>query len=131
MSVMQYRVGLGNASSYQVSGKPWAQGGINATQATSVSFPECTRWVQIVNNTSNDLKVGFSNFGVEGSNYFTVAGDGKSDRLELKLTELHLSGSSNVDVVAGLTFIDASSIDNAGVSPETPFINWSGSAGVG
>lgn len=128
---MQYKVGLNNASSYQVSGKPWAEGGVDASSATSVSFPECTRWVQIINNTSNALRVGFSNFGVEGSNYFTVAGDTKSDRLELKLTELHLSGSSNVDIVAGLTFIDASSINNSGVSLESPYINWSGSAGVG
>jgi hypothetical protein len=56
--------------------------------------------------------------------------------MDLKLTELHLLGSSNVDVIAGLTYIESREINNPGASPggagaASPNVNWTGSAGVG
>jgi len=53
-------VGINHVGAYQVSGKPFAQGGIDATNATKVSFPYVTRWIYIVNRTGEDVKVGFS-----------------------------------------------------------------------
>ena len=67
------------------------------------------------------------------NNYFTVGkadlagGHGMTDTgpLELKVSRIWLSGSNNVDVVAGLT----------GIPPErtntSTGANWSGSDGVG
>jgi hypothetical protein len=46
----------------------------------------------------------------------------------LKLTQVWLTGSSNVDVIAGLTYIDSADINNINVSPKGA--NWSGSAGA-
>ena len=89
-----HEAGLNNVGSYQVSGRPFASGSIDATGATKVEFPYVTRWITIVNNdTSNACKVGFSSAGVSGTNYFTVhekaaAGQSCSVRLEVKVGEI-------------------------------------------
>ena len=130
-----YSAGLGNVGSYQVSGIPFVTGAINATSATKVSFPYVTRWIEVVNySTSADVRVGFSENGVKETRYFRVgranaAGyNHNSVRLEIKATELWLSGSNSVDVIAGLTNIPTARIDNSANSPSGS--NWSGSANV-
>ena len=47
--------------------------------------------------------------------------------MELKLTELWVSGSSNVSVMAGLTNLPIARVNNISTSGT----NWSGSVGVG
>jgi hypothetical protein len=128
-----YSSGLGNVPSYQVSGIPFVTGGVSATTIKSVSFPYVTRWIYVVNNGSGDLRIGFSQNGVQGSRYITVqaSGTGKdttSIRMEVKATELWFSGSTSVDIMAGLTTIPAARINNSAVSPSGS--NWSGSANV-
>ena len=128
-----YSSGLGNVPSYQVSGIPFVTGGVSATTIKSVSFPYVTRWIYVVNNGTGDLRIGFSQNGVQGSRYITVqaSGTGKdttSIRMEVKATQLWFSGSTSVDIMAGLTTIPAARIDNSAVSPSGS--NWSGSANV-
>ena len=130
--------GLNHVGAYQVSGIPFAQGGIDATNATKVSFPYVTRWIYIVNRSGEDVKVGFSEAGVRddgvmagGSEYFIVSrknSDARfaSARLELKVSELWLSGSALVDVCAGLTSIPTNRTSMGDGLP-----SWSGSIGVG
>jgi hypothetical protein len=126
-------VGMNHVPAYQVSGIPWATGSIDVQTATKITFPSVTRWVVINNWDLNDnLKVGFSQRGVtHNSNYFEVgkqfanAGGPGSVRLELKVSELWLSGSAKVDVVAGLTSIQPEKI----ATSDGP--SYSGSAGVG
>ena len=146
-----YKVGLHNVGSYQVSGIPFASGGIDcATDTTTIKFPSITSWVQVINagneGTSGHgwLKVGFSAGGVlEGdedlgeNRYFLVPPSSSSPVMELKLSELYLDGgvAGKISVVAGLTFINTASINNAQVSPnksstDTTHTNWTGSAGV-
>ena len=133
MSVFNYgSPGLGHVGSYQVSGKPFLSGGINVGAAVGdlvqIDFPSVTRWIVITNHdTSNDVKVSFSENGLSTNNYFTVNKDTgdytntMTQRLELKVTKLYLSGSStNVDVIAGLTGISSGSIAD----------NWAGSEGI-
>jgi hypothetical protein len=65
-----------------------------------------------------------------GTNFLKIPAAANTDnpssvRLELKIGELWLSGSSNVDVMAGLTNIDISKVSGS-IGP-----SWSGSAGVG
>tara|TARA_R100000008_G_scaffold19975_1_gene10303 strand:+ start:14399 stop:14821 length:423 start_codon:yes stop_codon:yes gene_type:complete len=128
-------VGLNHVGAYQVSGKPFAKQ-VNAHSLTHVAFPNVTRWVQIYNHdVTNELKVGFSSRGISSeSNYFTIAPVGSGSvsgrtsvigPLELKVTQLWLSGSDSVSIVAGLTSIEP---DKAKTSDGE---NWSGSAGVG
>ena len=105
----KYATGLGNVGSYQVSGKPYVSGNIDAMQgaAVRIAFPSVTRWIYVVNHEDSAVRVGFSERGVlsEG-NYFQVGasstngGTQASVRLEVKVTEIFLSGSENVDVVA-------------------------------
>lgn len=127
--------GLNHVGAYQVSGAPYAKAAIEATNgptAAVVHFPYVTIWVQVINkDTSNAVKVGFSARGLATeNNYFTV-GKGAtgvpatSEVLRLKVSELYLTGSTDVDVVAGLTGIHPRQAQNT-VGP-----NWSGSAGVG
>tara|TARA_Y100000114_G_scaffold154729_1_gene177346 strand:- start:544 stop:948 length:405 start_codon:yes stop_codon:yes gene_type:complete len=128
----KYGTGLSNVGSYQASGKPFAKGSINARAdsiAPSVEFPAVTRWIYIVNNDSNNCKVAFSALGLESpaNNFFTVKANTTSERLEVKVTEIYLTGSGNVDVLAGLTGIDVNKITN--ISPSGS--NWSGSLGIG
>ena len=125
--------GLNHVGAYQVSGRPFAKGGIDATSSppVKVEFPTVTRWITIINNdTSNVCKVGFSALGIAGDNYFTVhakaaAGQSCSVRLEVKVSEIWLSTSEDVDIVAGLTGVP---VGRASTSLGTSF---SGSSGVG
>ena len=138
MSNFKYTVGLNNAGSYQVSGIPFAKAAIDCREATKVEFPYVTRWVIVKNNsfvTAEDLKVGFTLNGVSGSNFFTLhdTTNNVEDRasimepLEVKVTEIWLWGSRNVEVIAGLTNIPTARINNTSVSPSGS--SWSGSYG--
>ena len=137
-SSFKYTAGLNNVGSYQVSGIPFCSSSINCVSSVvKVSFPFVTKWVLIRNNSSTasqDLKVGFSENGVNGiggENYFIINNVTSADRasvispLPLKLSEIYLKGSSDAEVVAGLTNIPVERINN--ISPDGT--NWSGSYG--
>jgi len=129
----QYKAGLGNVGSYQVSGKPYATASVDSRTGTAgvqrIQFPYVTSWVAVTNLDSNDtaMRVGFSEAGVLGTenNYwFDLPAQTETHApfiLEVKVTDLFLSGSNNCSVVAGLTGIPATEITN----------NWTGSEGVG
>lgn len=132
--------GLNNVGSFQVSGAPFASGSINAKLGSreggyEVVFPYVTKWFKIINkDASNDCKVAFSVSGMTGSfNFFTVpkadvdanGAVGDSGVLELKVSSVWVSGSENVDILAGLT-----GIQNRMTRTDSG-TNWSGSAGVG
>ena len=130
MTTYNYKPGLGNAASYEVSGIPYVTGGLNpAGGEIALSFPRVTRWV-VVSNTdataANTVKIGFSSNGVGGSNYYLLSGSQTTPRLEVKVTELYLNGAStNVSVMAGLTSIETLNDNNLSISPSGS--NWSGS----
>ena len=152
MATYTYKPGLGQSAAYQVSGKPFVSGGIDAQTPKPagasgigpavVNFPNVTSWVMVVNHAATDCRVGFSLNGVLGngvtgggskSNYFVLDAavnnvSTKIGPLDLKVTQLWLSGSEDVDVIAGLTYIDPTDINNISVSPSGN--NWSGSAGA-
>ena len=97
-----------------------------------VEFPFISRWVQITNIGTNDLRCGFTANGVRGcgeavagatgasgflgQNYFVIpapaAGDqSASMRLELRCTDMYFlgaGGTTDVSVVAGLTSVHRS-----------------------
>jgi hypothetical protein len=119
MSAISWKTGVGvnHVGAYQVSGAPFATGSIDTTgsaTATRVAFPKVTRWFQVINRDhANAAKVGFS------------LGSTESPLYELKVSEIWLTGSGKIDVVAGLTNIDDIRVSaSAGNS-------WSGSVGVG
>ena len=138
MPTYNYKTGLGNTAAYQVSGVPFAVGGINASSADQVVyFPNVTSWVIVNSGTPNiegGTRVAFSNNGLQtatsGQNERYIWISGSSGRMDLKVTEIHLRGSTNVQVIAGLTSIKTQDIDGGGddqraLSPSGS--NWSGS----
>ena len=126
-----YSPGLGQSAAYQVSGKPFVTGNVNPAVTNKIGFPGVTSWVVVSNNSNATVRVAFSANGLNAghSNYYTVPVNAQSPRLDLKVTEIYLAGSStSVDIMAGITYIDTEQINNASVSPSGT--NWSGSAGA-
>ena len=124
-----YKPGLNYVGSYQVSGIPYVSGGINCKPGNSqvkLTFPSITRSITILNADSADdeVIVSFSPNGVANNASFSVFG-GSPATLDVKVTEVYLTGSDNVAVVAALTGIETVNIDNISVSPSGS--NWSGS----
>ena len=128
MSQYNYKAGLRNVGSYQASGLPYVSGNINAsiTDGTYITFPAVTRWIVV--SVPTETRIAFSANGLLGTNHFTLPDNGVSPRLEVRVTELHLSGSNKVHVMAGLTAIEPAAIDNDTLSPDGR--NWSGSVGT-
>jgi hypothetical protein len=121
----QYRSGLGSIGSYQISGIPWASSSLSADATTplQVDFFNVTRFIVVKNTSANKLRVGFSENGVNGSNYFLLGKD-ESFSADIRVTRLYLRGDTGTavgSIVAGLT----------GITGDHLMTNWSGSAGVG
>jgi hypothetical protein len=121
--------GLGNASSYQVSAKPFLSSSVpvpvSGATTLSVSFPQVTSFVTIRNLTAgSQMRLGFSDAGVKGSNYYLILG-GEQLTTEVKCSKIVLMSNNatslSASLLAGLTNIPATELPN----------NWSGSAGVG
>jgi hypothetical protein len=135
MATYNYKPGLGNAASYEVSGIPFVSGGIDCLSdggggggGEQIKFPSTTRWVAVSNDGANGetVRIAFSSNGLlYNNNYYEVPEGQQSPRLEVKCTEIHLSGSSKVSVMAGLTYIATDQINNPAISPSGS--NWSGS----
>lgn len=123
-----HQPGIGNAASYQVSSKPWVTSSlavpVSGAVALEVSFPSVTRFITINNTVSAQMRLGFSDSGVKGSNYFLIPASSVFTT-EVKTTKIYLMSHNatplSASVLAGLTNIPAT---------ELPY-NWSGSAGVG
>lgn len=121
--------GLGNASSYQVSSKPFASSSLavpaSGAVALEIVFPQVTKFITLTNLTpTSNMRFGFSDAGVKGSNYFLVTGS-STLTTELKLTKMYLMSNNatplSASLLVGLTNI-----------PGTELVNsWSGSSGVG
>lgn len=125
---MEYmKPGLGNTSSFQSSGKPWAKTEtISSGNSTSFNFSGVTKFVSVTNGNNNNshmLRIAFSELGL-GTNYFLL-GPGRTVTLEVKVTDLFLAPHGSYDITAsvcaGVTNIPAGALQG----------NWSGSAGVG
>jgi hypothetical protein len=127
-------VGLNHTPAYQVSGRPFATGSVDTTVSGGhkIEFPYVTRWIYVANHGNDACRIGYSQLGVLGTNYLRVAmpdADANSApatvRLEVKVSEIWLSGSNSVDVMAGLTTIPISRVSGS-TGP-----SFSGSVGVG
>ena len=127
----RYQAGIGDVGSYQVSGKPFVTGALNAVAAPGgmieIEFPSVTQWVTLVNHDMlNSLAYAYSANGHSTGEAGNVAADGMllgtSIYLEVKCCKMFFTGSDNFDINAGLTGIECSQIVPT---------DWTGSAGVG
>jgi hypothetical protein len=125
-----HRPGIGNASSYQVAGRPFVTGNLSVPTSSGtplrIDFPTVTKSITLSNQANVDVRVGFSENGVKGTNFVILHDKTQNPILELgvKVTSIFLlstGGATTVSLSAELTNIPASELNN----------NWSGSAGVG
>ncbi len=70
-----YKAGLHNVGSYQVSGIPYVTASLTAPSSSAVpleiTFPSVTQKIHIYNyNASHGLKIGFSVNGVKNNQHF-------------------------------------------------------------
>lgn len=138
-----YYVGLGNVGSYQVSGMPYATSSIAAPASsgtpTVVTFPYVTQRIVVTNTTNGSaLRVGFSENGAKGTNYFIIpaalsnlTGPPPSVEMKIKVNSIYILSNTatptSASILAELTNIDSNLLINSGPSGS----NWSGSNGVG
>jgi len=136
MSTFQYKSGLGNSASYQVSSIPYLlKGSTSNDTIIEIAFPNVTNFIEIFTAAgSPDLRIGFSSLGIRkspspvGTNYILHSA-GTSDIYDWRVASLFLlrnpsggsGGTVNYEIRAGLTTVDSAELSN----------NWSGSAGVG
>ena len=123
----QANVGLNHTPAYQVSGRPFATASTTGKSgnAVMVEFPYVTRWIYVQNIGSDTAKIAYSQAGLDGTNYFNLPGPGSTGRLEVKISELYMTGSANLSITAGLTTIPVSRVSSS-TGP-----SFSGSTGVG
>lgn len=131
MSTYTYpRAGLSNVGSFQVSGIPFVTGSLVVPISTGtplrIDFPTVTKKIILSNEANVDIRVGFSEDGVKGSNYVMLHTKNEFPLLELEVKVasiflLSAGAETTASLAAELTTIPVSEIAN----------NWSGSAGVG
>ena len=121
-----YRNGLRTTSAYQVSTIPYASSSISVGTASVVHIPfyNITKNIVVRNDGANELRFGFSEAGVQDSNYVALVSTGESFNADFKIGDLYLiadGGSTTCTIIAGLTSIPKAH----------DWTNWSGSSGVG
>jgi hypothetical protein len=104
----------GHAAEYQVSGWPFVAT-YSLTGSFQVGFPQSTQWVQVQNlDNSKNLRVGFTENGVNGTNYYLLRGGttapAVSPVFHVKCKEMWFRGDTITDsikfsVAAGLTSV--------------------------
>lgn len=102
-----YKTGPNNAAEYQASGLPYVTQSAATTSPFNIQFPFVTNELTVKNNTAGILRVGFTENGVNGTNYFTLPVSGSYNG-RLRVTDIFIrsdAGTVNYEVVAGLTGI--------------------------
>ena len=129
-----YQAGLGSVGQYQASSRPFLSSSIavaaSGAPVIKVSFPTVTKFITIKNtgpaaSDAASLRVGFSENGIAGTNYFILEND-ESYSADWRVSAVYLrvdSGAVNAtaSVIAGETGIDSMELVH----------NWTGSTGVG
>ena len=134
MSTRSYQSGLGSVGQYQASARPFLSSSIeilaSGTPVVKVEFPTVTKFITIKNtgpaaSDAASLRVGFSELGIAGTNYFILEND-ESYSADWRVSAVYLrvdSGATNAtaSVIAGETGISSIELRH----------NWTGSIGVG
>ena len=108
----RHQASLHSVGNYQVAGIPHVTTVTAANPYTAISFPSVTRAVTVTSMAGTLTGSFTTNF----TNKFYVPA-GTTARLEVKVTNLYISGSTSASVVGELTGISTHYIQN----------NWSGS----
>lgn len=118
MATWQYKSGLYNVGSYQVSGHPWITGSNNLEVDSEhrIQFPSVAKSVMIMNNETlvgADLRVHFNSTSsggiVSGLHYFPLPAAKDAITFNVKCKEIYVSNpggsSGSYSIIAELTGI--------------------------
>lgn len=101
--------GPNNAAEYMASGLPFVTASVQSSTPFKISFPYVTNEIYINVSGTNEVRVGFSLVGVQGSNYFVIKGSDNPTPLRIRCKEIyimaHAGASTGYSVMAALTTI--------------------------
>lgn len=118
MSIYQYKAGLQNVGSYQVSGTPYLTGSTldGAGTETKIEFPSVTKNILITNTSASvPIRVHFNSLSAGnvdgGHHYFTLEDKKDNVTLNSKCKEIYISvlspgSDGSFELVADLTGIE-------------------------
>lgn len=110
-----YSVGVGHVGSYQVSGHPFITGSASIESGVQhkISFPRIAKSVTVINRTSVDLRVHFTDKDVGGTttakHYITLGDNKDSMTFNVKCKEIYITSQGNngaYELAAELTGIE-------------------------
>ena len=110
-----YRAGLHNVGSYQVSGVPYLTGSTSIDDGVQhqIQFPLVAKSVTVINKTSVDLRIAFTDKDTgnthQGLHYLTLTEDRDSMTFNVKCKEVYITSQGNggaYEVFAELTTIN-------------------------
>lgn len=110
MTLNNPKVGAHYSGEYQSSGLPWTTTRVYGSTPTLVDLPKVTRAFVVRNlDGTNPLRVGFTEAGLLGENFFEVPAN-SSERFEIRTRRLFLSAPTadvTGSLMAELTLIPA------------------------
>ena len=113
MSLNNPSSGFFSTPEFQASGLPWSvSAATSATTVVKYALPKVTKSITIINNdatATNRIRIGFTENGVNGSNYVLVNG-GQTVTLDARVKEIFVrantSGAFTYSIYCALTTID-------------------------
>ncbi len=101
-------------SEYQVAGFPFVTGSTQTdTSVHEIKFPTMTQWIAVSNTSNAALTFGFTEFGVDNKNFYTLNATTDSPKFDIRTKSIFVkTGGSDkaYAVMAGLTAIPTGSI---------------------
>ena len=98
---------------YQVSGQPYVKYVTQDGSTNELPFPYMTQWIIVTNHGANEMKLGFSEDGVDtNNNFYQVAAGATTPKFDVRTKSIYYDGTNaqNFSVIAGLTNIATGSI---------------------
>lgn len=137
------RSGPNNAAEYLASGLPWVTSSTNLTTSPwKIDFPYVTNHLSFCVTGSGAVRVGFTQNGVNGTNFALIPGGTGWVQFDVRCKEIYIRADAsvqNVSLMAGLTMIEnrgfpiltGSATYNSASNTYAYGYGVSGSAGVG
>ncbi len=133
-----YKAGLHNVGSYQVSGIPFVTASLTAPSSSAVpleiTFPSVTQKIHIYNyNASYGLKIGFSVNGIKNNQHFLLQNQDASGKniynveMRVKTDKIYLLGADSGNNTTGVYVV----AELTGITGYALASEYSGSAGIG
>ncbi len=126
--------GFNYAVEFQSSALPWATSSTATTTPVKIEFPYISRFIMLLNTSavsSDTIRIGFTQNGVNGSNYIDFVGQTAPSPIELKVKEVWIrskTGSVPYSLLAGLTNVGSNMVNEL---TGTLYDNTPGWQGVG